>query len=86
MQARNVERTFRLQKGRQTIVATRRTFSKILVILIVVPVAIRAGQVAWELGAPAPATEAIAAQIDEASANDVDGRVPDGPATGSDDE
>lgn len=65
---------------------TRRTFSKILVILIVVPVAIRAWQLARGLEDAAPETEPIAAQVDEASQNDVEGRAPDGPATGSDDE
>ncbi len=65
---------------------TRRTFSKILVILIVLPVAIRAWQIARGLGGPAPATEPIAAQIDEASKNDVEGLAPDDPAAGSDDE
>ena len=65
---------------------TRRTFSKILVILIVVPIAIRAWQIARGLGDAASETEPIAAQIDEASQDDVEGRVPDGPATGSDDE
>ena len=65
---------------------TRRTFSKILVIVIVVPIAIRAWQIARGLGDAAPSTEPIAAQIDEAIQNDVEGRAPDGPATRSDDE
>ena len=64
----------------------RRTISKILVILIVVPIAIRAWQKVRGLGDAASETEPIAAQIDEAGKNDVEGPAPDDPAAGGDDE
>lgn len=65
---------------------TRRTLSKLLVILIVVPVAIRAWQIARGLGDSPAETKPVAAQVDEAAKTGLEGRAPDGTATGSDDE